>query len=52
MASKKKLSNKSLALIIGTSVAVILLAAVAIYLVLPHGKTGGGKTPRKSGGIC
>ena len=47
MASKKKLSNKSLALIIGTSVAVILLAAVAIYLVLPHGKTGGGKTPTK-----
>ena len=47
MASKKKLSNKSLALIISTSVAVILLAAVAIYLVLSHGKTGGGKTPTK-----
>ena len=32
-------------LIIGTSVTVILLDAVAIYLVLPHGETGDGKTP-------
>ena len=51
MASKKNLSNKSLALIIGTSVAVILLAAVAIYLVLPHGETGGGEA-LGADGVC
>lgn len=47
MAGKKKISNKSLALILGASAVIILLAATAICLLLPRGGSSGGndKTP-------